>query len=98
MRLTVKRIPWYFSWKGLLGSKPEMVLLRTRFGIHTFGMRYPIDVVIVDKNCIVQKTRESLLPNRFFFWNPRYFFVLELPKGTIKKKRLLKGQRITLVD
>lgn len=56
---------------GLLESeKAYPVYFTTRFGIHTYGMKYPIDVIVLDKNGYVMKTAENLKPNRFFFWMP----------------------------
>ena len=71
---------------GLLKYKiPTAMLLRTRFGIHTFGMRYPIDVLILDKQNRVVALKENLQPNHIYLWNFKYGTVLELPEGTIKK-------------
>ncbi|HSD98620.1 MAG TPA: DUF192 domain-containing protein [Patescibacteria group bacterium] len=94
MSLTIHTVPWYLSWKGLLFSKkPKPILFQTRWGIHTFGMKYPIDVVIVDKKNIVQKIKQGLRPNRFFFWNPCFDKVLELPSGTIEHLKItLEGK------
>ena len=97
MQLHATYIPWYLSWKGLLGTKrPRTVWFLTRWGIHTFGMRYPIDVIILDKRGNVQVLRKQLLPQRFFFWNPRYNLVIEAPVGTIREKKITKGLHIAL--
>ena len=83
--------------KGLIGANPVYpVSFTTRWGIHTFGMKSAIDVVILDKgNCVV-KLAEHLVPNRIFLWNPTYQQVLELPPGTIKEKKINVGDPITL--
>jgi uncharacterized protein len=74
---------------GLIGEKkPQAILFMTRFGIHTFGVRFPIDVLILNKNKQIVKVKENLQPNRFFFWNPKYTIVLELPEGTIQKNKI----------
>lgn len=71
---------------GLIySSQPSPLLLTTRFGIHTFGMKYPIDVLVLDPGQKVVKLVSSLPPNRIFLWNPLYNTVLELPAGTLKK-------------
>ena len=75
-------------------ASPKTLLLKTRFGIHTFGMRYPIDIVILDKYNKIVKFRKSLKPNRIFLWNPAYTTVLELPSGTIIRKKLAHADRI----
>jgi uncharacterized membrane protein (UPF0127 family) len=73
---------------GLLKyKKPVAMLLKTRFGIHTFGMKYSIDVIIVDKKKHIVEMKESLKPNRIFVWNLKYSTVIELPEGTIKKTK-----------
>lgn len=71
---------------GLLKYKtPAAMLLKTRFGIHTFGMKYPIDVLILNKQNHVVAMKEKLKTNRIFVWNMKYETVLELPYGAIKK-------------
>ena len=73
---------------GLLKYKtPRAMLLKTRYGIHTFGMRYAIDVLIVNKqNCVVI-IKENLTPNSVFMWNIKYKTVLEFPAGTLKRTK-----------
>src|SRR6185437_6628234 len=73
---------------GLLKYKtPTAMLLKTRYGIHTFGMRYPIDVVILDNKNKVAALQENMKPNRIYIWNVHYETVLELPMNTIKKTK-----------
>ena len=72
---------------GLIGQKkPSALMLKTHFGIHTFGLRFPIDVLILNKKNIVVSIKKDLKPNRIFLWNPLYENVIELPSGTIEKK------------
>ena len=96
VKLQVHQIPKILAWKGLIGSRPEAIVFKTRFGIHTIGVGYAIDVVILDKNHVAQKIKENLLPNHFFFWNPQFDTVIELPRGTIKKNKIKIGQKIDL--
>lgn len=71
---------------GLLKYKtPVAMLLKTRFGIHTLGMRYPIDVLVLDKLNRVVAIKENLKPNRIFVWNIKFDTVIELPEGKIAK-------------
>ncbi|HXS14798.1 MAG TPA: DUF192 domain-containing protein [Candidatus Saccharimonadales bacterium] len=84
--------------KGLLGEKESYPLFfQTRWGIHTFGMRFPIDVVILTDDYTVYKVKQNLKANHFFFWNPIYKNVLELPEGTIQKEKLELKERIKLI-
>lgn len=83
---------------GLIGKeKAYPVRLETHFGIHTFGLRFSLDVLILDSQEKVAVVKESLSPNRIFLWNPRYKIVLELPVGTIKKYNIKKGTQIELL-
>jgi hypothetical protein len=76
----------------MLGKKrTETVFFKTRFGIHTFGLKFPIDVVILDKNNRVVVVKENLQPWRVFVWNPRFNRVLEMPTGEIRKNKLEIG-------
>lgn len=83
--------------RGLIGrDTPRTLLIRTRWGIHTFGVRFPIDVVVLSDGGIVMKTKK-LLPNRIMFWDPHWPTVLELPEGTIVNDRVLLGDRLDFV-
>lgn len=74
--------------KGLINSKtPETIVFYTRFGIHTFGMKYPIDVIVSDKKLKVTCIKNNLAPNRVFLWNPKGNLVIELENGTVKKSK-----------
>src|SRR5258708_2790684 len=79
---------------GLLKYKtPVAMLFKTRFGIHTYSMKYPIDVLILNKQNRVVALKKNLKPYRIFLWNFNYETVLELPAGTIEKtKTQLKDQ------
>lgn len=80
----------------LLKSNPRSMLFKTRFGIHTFFLNEPIDVVIVGKNFKIVKTKQSLKPNRLFFWNPVYPYIIELPQGHIRKFGLRQAQTLLI--
>ena len=82
---------------GLIGeSKFHPLLIKTRFGIHTFFLKFPLDVVVLDKNNKIVKLRQNLAPNRIFVWNPKYGKVLELPKNTINKMKLDLGDKVNI--
>ena len=51
----------------------------TRWGVHTFGMKFPLDIIVLNNKWEVAKIRRGLLPNRLFFWNPKHKRVIELP-------------------
>ena len=65
--------------KGVMFQKTVIpIYLETRFGIHTFFVRSPICVLILDKGNIV-RYKKAVKPWRMFFWNPKYSRVIELP-------------------
>ncbi len=83
------------SMVGLIGKKkPHPIIFETRFGIHTFGMSFPIDVVILNSKNEVVSVKENLHPQGLFFWNPRYNKVLELPAGILKETKTSVGNRL----
>lgn len=83
---------------GLMGKDtPEPVYFTTRWGIHTFFMRFPIDVIILNEENKVMETIQNLMPNRIFMWNPKYKKVIELPMGSIAKQKIQKGEVIKVV-
>lgn len=83
--------------KGLMfNKKAETLVFRTRFGIHTFFVKFPIDLIILDKTNKVVFLKESVKPDRIVLWNPRYDLVVEMPEGSIRKSRTKIGDIITL--
>jgi uncharacterized membrane protein (UPF0127 family) len=83
---------------GLLKNKePEAVYFKTRWGIHTFFMKFPIDILILDRKGRVVTIWKQMKPNRVFLWNPLYDTVLELPAGTIENKKIKPGEIINLI-
>ncbi len=76
---------------GAIRFKDQILSFKTRLGIHSFFLKIPLDIVILNKEKRVVKLKENLLPNKLFFWNPQYFSVLELPSGFIRKLKLELG-------
>ena len=79
---------------GLIGrKKPHNIMIKTHFGIHTFGLKFPIDVLIINNQNQAVKIKRSLKANSIFLWNPRYSKVLELTDGFIDRNKIkLKDQ------
>lgn len=80
----------------IIKSNPRYMLFKTRFGIHTFFLKEPIDVLVLDKDYKIMHLRENVKPNSLVFWNPRYFNILELPKGTILKNKIRQTQTLQI--
>lgn len=74
--------------KGLIGkNKSETLIFTTRFGIHTFGLKFPIDVLVLNNEQKIVAVKENLKPNRVFIWNPKYNLVIELKNGAVKTSK-----------
>ena len=85
--------------KGLLGrdSLPEgaaMIIAPTN-AIHTFWMRFAIDVVFVRRNGVVVKVHERLSPWRAAI-GVRAYAAIELPTGTARRTDVRVGDVMSL--
>lgn len=95
IKIKVRRLNAIEQIKGLMFlKKAQPVLINTRWGIHTFGVNFPIDIIILDKDNRVVKIKKDLKPNRIFLWNPKFARVLELPQNT--QNRFKIGDKLTL--
>lgn len=83
------------SFGLILHKKPTTMIFQTRFGIHTFFMRYPIDVLILDNQHRVAAMKKNLKPNRIFLWNYQYEIVIELPQGTVERTKTKIGDVVS---
>jgi hypothetical protein len=87
--------------KGLLGKNNlqtrEALWIKPCMSIHTFFMRFPIDVVVLNRRNQVIAVIKNLRPNRL----TRIYFsavsVLELPAGTIETTATGVGDGIEIV-
>lgn len=75
---------------------PVAILIKTRWGIHTFFMKYPIDVLVLDNSNKVAAIKENMMPNQLYFWNVKHTTILELPSGTIKKTKTSLNDQLTI--
>jgi uncharacterized membrane protein (UPF0127 family) len=91
---------WLSRSRGLLGRdalpEGEALLIRPCRGVHTFFMRFPIDVLFLDRSQRVVAAVSHLEPGRM----TRIFFkagsALELPAGTIARSRTGRGDEVVL--
>ena len=60
-------------------------------GVHTMGMRFPIDVVGLDKNMRVIKIWHELMPFRVTSVSIKMRSVIELEAGQIRKSQIEVG-------
>jgi uncharacterized membrane protein (UPF0127 family) len=64
-------------------------------GIHTFAMKFPIDVVFLSRRGKVLKLRPNMPKNRISL-SLRAHSTLELPVGAIEKSRTAVGDELEL--
>ena len=88
--------------KGLLGtSRKDFVPGRGLWivpshGVHTFAMRYPIDVAYLDSENVIVHMEENVWPWRITPIRIEAESVLELPSRTLSNTRARVGDRIEI--
>ena len=65
-------------------------------GVHTWGMRFTIDIIVLNAVGRVVDAVAGLRPWRFRFPRKGSFSVLELPEGTLMSSQTQIGHRIVL--
>jgi uncharacterized protein len=78
-----------------LGPEEALWLIPSK-GIHTIGMKFPIDVVFLNKSNVVLGIISGLVPYRISGVRLMGHSVLELPKGTLKKSRTEVGDQLEI--
>ena len=78
-----------------LGPEEALWLMPSK-GIHTIGMKFPIDVVFLTKENLVVGLMSGLPPYRISAVHFRGYSVLELPNGTIRKSRTELGDQFEI--
>ena len=99
--LQVAKNAWQ-RFRGLLGSRGlkegEGFLIPACKGIHTFGMRFSIDVLYFDDQGRVLEALKGCRPNLAGPVNWKSKAVLELPEGAIEKSHTEIGDVLVLED
>jgi uncharacterized membrane protein (UPF0127 family) len=86
--------------KGLLGRESlapgHALIIAPCNAVHTFFMRFPIDIVFVRRDGSVAGVREAVRPWRMAAaWGG--FATIELPAGAAAAAQVVKGDRLVLV-
>jgi uncharacterized protein len=66
-------------------------------GVHTFAMRFPVDVVYLDPERIVVHIEEELKPWRVGAIRVLATSVLELPVGTVRDTQTALGDQVDIL-
>lgn len=81
--------------RGLLGrdalAEGDGLMIDPCSSIHTCFMRFPIDVLFIDRDGRVVRAVERLVPFRFVSGGRGARRTVELPSGTIERQRLTHG-------
>ena len=89
---------WWERAVGLLTRRRledgEALILPGAGSIHTIGMRFPIDVLVVNRHGEVQAALQSLPPGRLSPWWRGVGAVIECPVGTIHRSSTTTGDRL----
>lgn len=84
---------------GLMGrgtlAPGEGLLIDPCSSIHTFFMRFPIDVLYVGSDHVVRRIDHAMRPWRFGPLNTGAQYVIELPAGTVARVGVAPGDRLT---
>lgn len=91
------------SWSRLVGllahrSLPigEGLLLAPAWSIHTWGMRFAIDVVFLDADDVVTRVCPALPPWRLVSGTRKARTVLEFGAGTLDRTPVAVGERLSI--
>jgi len=86
--------------RGLLGKshlkQGEALILRSCQSIHTFFMRFTIDVIFVDSQNKVVLVRNKLKPWRLSPICLKATYAIELPAGMIVATSTIKGDELVI--
>jgi uncharacterized protein len=99
--LAIARTHWT-RFRGLMATdasrfrRGQGLWISPSHGVHTFAMRFPIDVVYLDHSCIVVHVEEELKPWRVAAVRMQASSVLELPLGTIRESQTALGDQVDI--
>jgi uncharacterized protein len=99
--LMIARAHWT-RFRGLMATdasrfrRGQGLWISPSHGVHTFAMRFPIDVVYLDRDRIVIHVEEELQPWRLAAVRIQAASVLELPIGAIRESQTALGDLVDI--
>lgn len=66
--------------------------------VHTFFMKFPLDILFISKEYEVLYVIKNMLPQNISPFIRKSFLVLELPVGTIEKTNTEKGDYLNMIN
>jgi len=92
---------FWLRFKGLMFTENfpscDGIIIEPCSGVHTFFMRYSIDVLLLNKVGVVIYKKETLKPNRFTPFTASAYRAVELPSKTLKDKKVDLGDEIIII-
>jgi uncharacterized membrane protein (UPF0127 family) len=80
-----------------LAAGDGLLIERTQ-SIHMFFMRYPIDVVFIDRAATITRTVAGLRPWRVVWWARGARDCVELPVGAIEASGTVHGDQLAVTE
>ena len=88
--------------KGLLGREcledGQGLLFKKCSSLHTMFMRFPIDIVFIDKHGKVLKLSKAVKPFKLVAAPLRAYYALELPAGAVARSETRAGDHLTFEE
>jgi uncharacterized membrane protein (UPF0127 family) len=84
--------------RGLLGRSgldDQALVIAPCNGVHTCFMRFPIDIIIVNREGYITRCAPDVPAWRIVMWHG--FATIELAAGTIHRTRTQRSQRLALI-
>lgn len=89
-------------FKGLMLKKnleeDAAMLIHPCNSVHTFFMKFPLDIIFISKEYEVIYVMENMLPGKTSSFIRKSMGVLELPSGTIEKTNTKKGDFLNITN
>ena len=73
----------------------QAMIIAPTTAVHTFGMRFPIDIAVVTRDGRIVKSRSIVPPSRIVA-ALRGYAVIGLPASTLRKHDTLDGDRLVI--
>jgi uncharacterized membrane protein (UPF0127 family) len=90
----------WMRFRGLMGRSSLQegggLVLKGDKSIHTFFMKFPIDVVYADRGGRVVRVDPAMLPNRIGPIVPQAVYIVELPVGVIQATGTTVGDQLIM--
>ncbi len=87
---------------GLIGrsglNKGEALILLPCNAVHTFFMKFSIDIIFLDQEAVILEVIENLKPYRFSPIIVKAKFAIELPAGQITSTGTVKGHQLQILN